>query len=107
MMIFLGRILNQTKWGIVKIFYGFANWASELATDSLDFSGILKSTGLNTNLINGVMGIAAGLMILTLTWIGIKIGTSSKAPQLKKCRLAISNFSVLNRKYSANYKLGG
>lgn len=95
---FLGRILNQTKWGIVKIFYGFANWASELATDSLDFSGILKSTGLNTNLINGVMGIAAGLMILTLTWIGIKIGTSSKAPQLKNVvwQLAISAFLIGN-----------
>lgn len=95
---FLGRILNQTKWGIVKIFYGFANWASELATDSLDFSGILKSTGLNTNLINGVMGIAAGLMILTLTWVGIKIGTSSKAPQLKNVvwQLAISAFLIGN-----------
>lgn len=95
---FLGRILNQAKWGIVKVFYGFANWASELATDSLDFSGILKSTGLNTNLINGVMGIAAGLMILTLTWVGIKIGTSSKAPQLKNVvwQLAISAFLIGN-----------
>lgn len=95
---FLGRILNQAKWGIVKIFYGFANWSSELATDSLNFSGILKSSGLNTNLINGVMGIAAGLMILTLTWVGIKIGTSSKAPQLKNVvwQLAISAFLIGN-----------
>ncbi|RVU71221.1 hypothetical protein EJK17_03220 [Lactobacillus xujianguonis] len=95
---FMGRLLNQFKWGVVKFFYGLANWASELATDSLNFSGILKSSGLNNNLINGVMGIAAGLMILTLTWVGIKIGTSSKAPQLKNVvwQLAISAFLIGN-----------
>ncbi|CAM3194849.1 hypothetical protein SAMN04487792_1625 [Lactobacillus bombicola] len=102
---FLGRLVNEFKWAIVKFFYGLANWASELATDSLNFSKILGSTGLNKNLINGVMGIAAGLMILTLTWVGIKIGTSSRPPQFKNIiwQLFIAAFLIGNVQSISNW----
>lgn len=94
----INQILSYFKWGLIKFVYGIANATSELATQSLNFSSLLKSSNLDPFVKNGIMLLVTGLMIVTLIIAAIKYGTNYHAPQLKNVffQLLISSFLIFN-----------
>ncbi|WEV41332.1 pLS20_p028 family conjugation system transmembrane protein [Lactobacillus sp. ESL0681] len=94
----INQIFSYLKWGVIKFIYGIANAASELATQSLNFSSLLDSNKLDPLVKNGVMLVVGGLMTVTLIIAAIKYGTDYHAPKLKNVfmQLLISAFLIFN-----------
>lgn len=94
-----GHIINQAKWGLIRLFYGFAKWASEITDKAFGAKGLIDPNGE----IFGLQGkyiqyVVWSLMILTLTYLGVKMAISKNPPQIKNIfiQLLVTIFLILN-----------
>lgn len=104
------RIITQFQWGIIKAIYHIADWANDLATQSLDFGKILKFQDLvgkdgHGGMVGAAVATAAGLMVICVIWAAIKIMTQYHAPSLKSVvmNVMISSFLIFGIQPITNY----
>lgn len=82
---FIHNVWDGFLWGLIKFFYGIANWASELISKAFSLKSALfgngsKIFGMQADYVNNVV---FAIMIIVLIWLAVKMVISRHPPQVK------------------------
>lgn len=82
---FIHNVWDGFLWGLIKFFYGIANWASELISKAFSLKSALfgedsKIFGMQADYVNNVVFV---IMLIVLIWLAIKMVISKHPPQVK------------------------
>ncbi len=93
------HLVNQAIWGLIKLFYGLAKWASTITDKAFGAEGLIGQNaeifGVQAKYIQYVVW---SLMVITLMVLAYKMVVSKEPPQIKNIfvQLIISVFLITN-----------
>lgn len=79
---FFGYIWDHLVWWTIKGLYGLAETARGLVNDVFGIGNLLKDSGLGSMYTSLIEGVGMILLVISLVWIGIRMATSNRAPQI-------------------------